>query len=67
MRAPFRPGCWNWANYDFDPHFDDQRGVALRTVMAMVSDLPNALPNAQVFAGDGVPGEQVEARAERAR
>jgi len=50
-------GCWNWFNYNFDRHFDDRRGVALRTVRAIVEDLPNAVAGALVSDGDAIPDE----------
>ena len=56
-------GCWNWVNYDLDEHFDDQRGVVLRTIVAMVEALPTALAGSLVSEGDAIPAEVLREHA----
>jgi len=39
-------GCWNWLSTKSDPHFDTQKSVQLRTVMAIVQDFEKVLGGA---------------------
>eukprot|EP00439_Symbiodinium_sp_Y106_P039278 s429_g4.t2 len=42
-------GCWNWGDDSVDPQFDTKLSYQLRTVMNMLSDLENALAEADLL------------------
>ena len=47
VKGPSGLGCWDWSGA-VDAAFDTKRGISLRTVRAMVADLPQILGNADV-------------------
>jgi poly(3-hydroxybutyrate) depolymerase len=43
--ASVNAGCWDWDGSVVGPLFDTKQGGQLQTVLAMVSDLQNAIPH----------------------